>query len=277
VALALLVWVPTGRSVPIAAAQGAPAAERADLLERVKANLRRERKLLLEFTYREKRRPMKVSALGKVSVEAERTFAVHPSSDPDRPNRELIAIGGRPATAQEREEFAREQADRLGRTPEERRERERRDAEARRKAQARLEDAFRVYTFEDQGVETRDGRTLRVVRVIPRPHAETRSDVGKWMKKFRGTAWVSDADAELVRLEMTATDSISLGWGIIGRIAEGTHLTYTRRLTASGVWFPATARFQARGRTLIFRSFEVDTTTEWFDYRPVATSESRMR
>ena len=107
----------------------------------------------------------------------------------------------------------------------------------------------------------------RVIAVVPRPEAQTRSDMGGWMKKFRGRAWVREDVAELVRLEMTAIDSISLGWGVIGRISEGTKITYVRRPIPDGVWLPARARFEARGRTLLFRSFDVDVTTEWFDFR----------
>jgi hypothetical protein len=109
------------------------------------------------------------------------------------------------------------------------------------------------------------------VHLIPRPDADIRSDVGKWLKKFRGIAWVDENAGQLIKLEMSATDTISIGWGFVGRIAEGTTVTYVRRPVSEGVWFPARARFDARGRTLLFRSFEVESTTEWFDYRPHGT------
>src|SRR2546428_160721 len=82
------------------------------------------------------------------------------------------------------------------------------------------------------------------------------------------TAWVDETGAELVKLEMVATDTISIGWGLVGRVAEGSSLTYFRHPIAGGQWFPASAHFDAKGRTLLFRSFDIDTTTEWFDYRP---------
>ena len=88
---------------------------------------------------------------------------------------------------------------------------------------------------------------------------------------LNGTAWVDEAEAELVKVEMTAIDSISIGWGIVGRVAEGSAITYHRRPVAPGLWFPASARFDARGRTLLFRSFDIDTTTEWYDYQPFET------
>jgi hypothetical protein len=231
------------------------------LLQRVRRNIERERALLLEYVYRERRQPVRVSRFGKVSVGEEQVFEVHPSDDPDRPRRVLLEVGGRPATDEEKAEYARRyEAQRSSRTPAERK-------EAGEKAEARVDDAFRVFRFEMGRTETTAGRTTRVVKVLPRPDARTYSDIGKWLKKFRGQAWVSEADGELVRIEMIATDTIFLGWGFVARIGEGTRLSYVRKPVGSAGWFPAEARFELHGRTLMFRSFSVDTTTEWFDYR----------
>lgn len=258
-------------AVAAALAQAAPRAvtDPSVLLERVKANLRRERELLLEYTYREKRRAIKVSPLGKVSVGDEELYEVYPSSDPDVPRRVLVAVNGRPLTPAERAAWlaSRGSGGPDDEGPRDRQQRLRREAEARRKAEQRFEDAFRVFRFELDGQETVDGRLARVVLVRPQRDARTVSDAGRWMKKFEGRAWVSEADAELLRLELVAVDTIWIGLGIVGRVHEGTRITYTRRPDPTGVWFPARARIEARGRTLLFRSFNVDSVTEWFDYR----------
>jgi hypothetical protein len=272
-ATSLTARAPTGGQSPASAGRSSAAPEpETALLTTVRENLRRERERLLDYVYRERRQPMRVSRLGKVSVEAVQLFEVYPTGDPDRPRRVLVSVGGRPATEEEREAFARRHARDAPA------EEARRAEETRRRAQERFDDAFRVYRFELQGSDTVDGIAARVVAVTPRPGAQTRSDLGKWMKRFEGTAWVSETAAELLRLEMVATGTISLGWGFIGRIAEGTRITYARRPVGDGVWLPALARFEARGRTLLFRSFEVDTRTEWFDYRPyvpAGAAESR--
>jgi hypothetical protein len=129
-----------------------------------------------------------------------------------------------------------------------------------------------VYLFVPDGQEEVEGRLTQVVRVVPRPGVDTRSDVGKWLTRFAGRVWVDTTLQELVKVEMVATDTISLGWGVVGRISEGTKVTYLRRPVDGGLWFPAAVRYEARGRTLIFRSFQLDSTTEWFDYRPAAAS-----
>lgn len=242
-------------------------AESSALIAGVYDNLKRERQLLLEYVYREKRRPVRVSALGKLSMGDEQTLDVYPSADPDRPRRVLVAVNGRPPTEAERAEYLKDRPPAA-----DRREQERREAEMRRRAQERLDDAFRVFLFVAEGEDMVEGRLTRVVRVVPRPGVDTRSDVGKWLRRFAGHVWVDTNEKELVKVEMTATDSISLGWGVVGRISEGTKITYLRRPIAGGTWFPATVRYEARGRTLVFRSFELDLTTEWFDYRPYTSA-----
>jgi hypothetical protein len=258
-----------------ASGQATAKAEVADtnsLLQRVKTNLQRERQLLLEYSYREKRRPIRISALGKVSLGDELVFEVLPSGDPDRPRRILLSVNGRPPTPQERaEEERRHNRGTRESTPDQRAADERRAADARRKAQERFEDAFRVYRFVDLGAETLGGQQARVVSVEPRPDVETKSDLGDMLKNFRGRAWVIEPDAQLVRLELEAVDSISIGWGVVARIAEGTHVTYERRAVAPGLWFPARGRVQARGRTLLFRSFAIDSVADWFDYQKIGS------
>lgn len=268
--------------VPGAASQdGTLALAESPLLTRVRASLQQERQRLLEHAYKERRRPLRVSALGKVTLGPRQEFDILPSADVDRPYRVLVAVDGRPATAEERREYARRHPNPANDTPAQRRARAEREAEARRKAEQRFQDAFRIYAFESAGTEVVDGVSLRQVRITPRPAVEPQSDMGKHMKKFTGLAWVDEQGAELVRLRLVATDTISIGWGMVGRVAEGTTITYTRKPAAGDQWFPASLRFEARGRTLLFRSFDIDTTTEWFDYRPwrpspaAADTESR--
>jgi hypothetical protein len=234
------------------------------LIARVRQTLERERQLLQEYVYRERRRPVKVSATGKVSVGDEHVYEVYPSADPDRPRRVLLTVGGRPADGSR--DPSREQ--RGPETERQRRDREREDAERRRRAAERLDDAFGVFRFALRETTVVNGTRTLVVDVIPRPDVKTRSDVGKWMKRFRGTAWIDEQGAQLMRLEMIATDAISIGWGVIGRMAEGTTVMYERRPFGDGLWFPAAARITARGRTLLFRTFDIDSYTEWYDYRP---------
>jgi hypothetical protein len=152
-------------------------------------------------------------------------------------------------------------------TPAQRAEREKKDARDRRERDALINDAFAVFEAKVAGRETVDGRTLLVATLTPRERAETKTREGKWMKKFAGTIWVSESDYQIARIEMTALDTITIGWGLVGRVHEGSRLTFVRRKVNDEVWLPAEMRFQAKGRTLVFRGFQFDTITTYSDYK----------
>ena len=73
---------------------------------------------------------------------------------------------------------------------------------------------------------------------------------------------------------MRAVDDVSIGWGIVGRVHEGSRFVFARRKT-DGAWLPSEVTFQATGRTLLFRKFEIDTTTTFSNYQRVDPSPDR--
>jgi hypothetical protein len=66
---------------------------------------------------------------------------------------------------------------------------------------------------------------------------------------------------------MQARDDISIGWGIVGRVHEKTRLLATRKRVGI-VWLPSEFIIDATGRTLMFRTFDVQLVTNYSDYRP---------
>src|SRR5581483_3431307 len=66
------------------------------LIEKVREHLRTDRELQTQYTYLERRRDVKVSKLGKVTVGPERTFEVYPGDAPGRTYKRLVAVDGTP-------------------------------------------------------------------------------------------------------------------------------------------------------------------------------------
>ncbi len=154
---------------------------------------------------------------------------------------------------------------------------ERRKAEEERREQAEmLEDAFRVYAFAVQGRESIDGRDAIRVSLEPRRDVKTRTRQGGWARHFRGMAWISEVDYELARLDLQCIDTLSIGLGLLARIHEGSRITFERRPSIDGVWLPHRSSMVASARFLLIRRYQVDTTTEYSDYRrfEVDTSEA---
>jgi hypothetical protein len=227
-----------------------------------------------DFTYLERRRDVKISKLGKVTIGPPRTFQVLPAPTPGQTYKRLIAENGVPLSSEElarreaehqkdlaeaeerkRRESASQRSDRLERAASEQRQRDQ-----------ILEDAFRVYQARIEGRTTVDGQPVLITHLTPRDDAEVSTREGRWMKQFEGQLWVAEADYQVVKIDMRATGDITIGWGVVGRIHKGTRVLYVRR-RFENAWLPAETTYEASGRTLIFRPFQFNVSTTYSDYK----------
>ena len=248
-------------------------------MRKVRDAARLDYEILREFTYIERRRDIRLSKLGKVTVGPLRAFEVYPSAVPGRTYKRLIEVDGRaldPAELArrdaEREESLREAAERRRKeSAADRRERLEREARERRERDAVLDDAVAVFEVTFTKRETQEGRSILVGRVTPRSGARVTTREGRWLKMFAGDVWISEADHQIVRLDMRAQDDVSIGWGIVGRVNRGSRFVFVRRHVL-GAWLPAEVTFEATGRTLLFRKFHINTTTTFSEYRRRAAS-----
>jgi hypothetical protein len=258
---------------PQSSAAGLPA-DPAAVMKKVRDAGRLDYEILKEFTYLERRRDLRISKLGKVTVGPMRTFEVYPSAVPGRTYKRLIAVDGRPLGD---EELARRDAERqrsLHEAEERRRseaDRQRaarlaKEAEERRERDAVLDDALAVFEVTFSRREIVDGRPLLIGTATPRPHARVSTREGRWLKQFAGDIWISEADYQIARLDMRAIDDVSIGWGIVGRVHKGSRFVFARR-HVQGAWLPSEVTFEATGRTMLFRRFQIHTTTTFSDYR----------
>jgi hypothetical protein len=251
-----------------------PLPDPARLMRDVRAAARFDYELLEQFTYVEQRRDIRISKLGKVTVGPMRTFEVHPSAQPGRTWKRLVAVDGKPLDPvelarrdAEHERHVREQAERQAReTPARRARRLEEEAEARREREAIVDDAFAVYRPTVVGRETLEGQTVLSIALTPRPDARVTTREGRWMKQFEGRVWIAEDDNQVAGLELQAIDDVTIGWGVVGRVHEGSRFVFRRR-KIEDTWLPAEVRFQGTGRTLLFRTFEIEAVTSYSNYR----------
>jgi hypothetical protein len=244
-------------------------------IEQVRARLKTDEELLRQYTYRERRRDIEVSKLGKVSLGPLREFEVYPSPIPGETYKRLVVVNGKPLDAatlakqdQEHRDDLLERREELEReTPDERAERLEKRAKEQREEQERLEDGFRVFDIQLIGRDTIDGRQMIVAELTPKPDADPKTRIGKTMKKMHGRAWVNEQDLEIAQVVVEVIDDVKIGWGIIGRLHEGSELMFQRTKVNDEIWLPSLMHVKMSGRTLIFRKFALHTTTEYSDYR----------
>jgi hypothetical protein len=246
-----------------------------ELIGKVRANLQLDNKLLTQYTYLERRSDVRVSKLGKVTVGPERTFEVYPSGRRGRTYKRLVEVDGKRLDAAEldRRDEEHRQAVLAGvereknESPADRAARLKKDADDERERNQVVDDGFAVYDIKLAGQEARDGCQMTVASLTPRPNAVTRTELGGYFKKFKGHAWVCQDDYQVARIEMEAIDDITIGWGLLGRVHEGSKFTFTRKKVNGEIWLPAEAKFEASGRTLLFRKFQLFTVTSYSDYK----------
>jgi hypothetical protein len=254
--------------------QSPPLPDRDAFMSMVRAAIRLDSDLQKDFTYLERRRDVKVGVLGKVSVGPLRTFEVFPSAEPGQTYKRLIAIDGKPldsAELQERDsehqrDVENEARRRLSETPAQRARRLERAERDKREKVAILEDALRVFEPTVVARETIDGEPTIVVDMKPRANARVTTREGNWMKQFQGRAWFVEQDGQFARLEVQSMDDVSVGWGIVGRLHKGSRILVERRPVGQK-WLPWRLTFDAAGKTLMFRSFDLYVVNEYSDYK----------
>jgi hypothetical protein len=262
---------------PRAAPQQEAFPDAASFARRVREAIRLDYELQRQFSYVEQRRDVRVSKLGKVEVGPERTFEVYPSPVPGRTYKRLIAVDGKQLSAAEltrrdrehAEDLAKERAKRERETPEQRQARLDAEAEELRERETIVNDAFAVFQPRFLGRDILEGQKVLLVSLTPREDAKVSTREGRWMKQFEGRAWVSENDFQIAKLEMQARDDVSIGWGILGRVHEGSRFVFTRR-KFQDAWLPAEVIFDASGRTLLFRKFDIDVVTTYSQYKRIS-------
>lgn len=243
-------------------------------MKKVRDAARLDYEIQKEFTYLERRRDIRMSKLGKVTIGPLRTFEVYPSPPPGRTYRRLIAVDGQPLDPAElarrdaeRQKSLRDAEERRrSETPRHRAARLKAEADERQERDAVLDDALAVFEVSFTGRDVIDGQPVFVARATPRPGARVTTREGRWLKQFAGQVWISESDYQIARLDMRALDDVSIGWGIVGRVHKGSRFLFARR-KIEDTWLPAEVTFEASGRTLLFRRFQFTTTTTFSDYR----------
>jgi hypothetical protein len=114
-----------------------------------------------------------------------------------------------------------------------------------------------------------DDHETIVFSLSPRRDAKPRTRAGRDMAHFSATAWVSESDFELVRLELVAihTVKMGLGVGLFARLHQGASATFARRKINGEVWLPATAIYEGSARLGLVKVVRQRGESEFSNYR----------
>jgi hypothetical protein len=117
------------------------------------------------------------------------------------------------------------------------------------------------------GEETIHGRPAWILACEPRHGYRAKNLRARVFEKMRGRIWIDQEERELVRADVEMFDSVSVGWGVLGRIEKGTKFFLQRSRVGEGVWLPQAQTIRLSARMLLFKTLRSETTTRYSDYR----------
>ena len=271
----MLVAVPT--------AQERPLPELQPFLAQARTRLQTDNERQRSYIYVETQRRMKLDGAGKTRSESVKVVESYPPlpGEGERWERVLEEDGRRKTAA----ELARQDADRQktaealarrlsSQSPADRAKAVRAYEQDRKEALDRINDIFIAYDITMAGRERIDGHDTIALTLEPKPNARPVTREGRWMQYFRCRAWISEADHELVRLNVEAIRDANVGFGLLARMNKSTVMTFTRRFVNSEVWLPARADYTIKARVLMLKRYLQGGTIEFSNYRKFSVDTS---
>ncbi len=142
-------------------------------------------------------------------------------------------------------------------------EKEEKSREEDRKFVLEVADAF---NFRLSGSEVIGGHDTWVLDGEPRPGYEPKSRSAKTLSKFKGRVWIDKAEAEWVRIDITAIDTLSVGF-VLARIHKGTHIMVEMTRVNDEVWLPKHVQVHIDLRLALLKSYDEDMEQTFRDYK----------
>jgi hypothetical protein len=220
----------------------------------VRANLAAANQAQDRYAYKERRSDVHRNPFGRIGTGGVRVYEMRPAGEPGVWLRRLLEREGKPVADQEPERIQRR---------------------GRPQGRSAVEDTVSTLRFAIDRREVVNGRDVIMVRFEPRADAMPQTREGRLARVFKGTIWVDEAAREVMRVDATAIDDISYGFGVLARLHEGTVVTLTREPIDGDIWLPTSIRFKGEGRAVLVRKLNVDYAVEWFDYTNVSTPNSQ--
>jgi len=245
-----------------------PLPELKPFLDDVRKNLHTNNLLLSEYTYTEKETRTELDSAGKPKNTDVKVYQVLRGPDPQDEYRRLVSRNGMPVDSKELEKQDRERQKELDK-------RKRKSAAELQKARDEQErrdekiiaDVFALYDIRMLAREPINGRPAIRLAFRPRPRYKPATREGKIMQKLSGEAWVNESDYEVVRLEAEAVDTISIGFGLFGKISKGSRISAARVRINNEVWLPSRIEVRISGRVLLLKGLNFREVVEYSDYR----------
>ena len=125
------------------------------------------------------------------------------------------------------------------------------------------------------GEDVIDGRKTMALDCLPRAGYKATNVRARVFEKVHGKVWVDVAESQIARVDADVFDTVSIGWGVIGKVQKGTRFHLERRRLPDGSWLPESQSIRFGARILVFKSLEQEEITHYSEYRHKAIVAAR--
>jgi hypothetical protein len=147
-------------------------------------------------------------------------------------------------------------------------EKEEKQREEDRKFVLEVADAFNFHLL---GSEVIDGHDSWVLEAEPHPGYEAKNREAKMLSKFKGRVWIDKAETQWLKLDITAIDTISVGF-VLARIHKGSRVLVELTRVNDEVWLPKHVQVHFDARVALFKSYDEDVEQTYRDYKKFRTN-----
>jgi len=243
-----------------------------DLLRRAEEKDLENDKRLRDYTYIEREERHKLNGRGGEPAEAKKI---------DSRTWEILEIYGEPVarlTAKDDKTLSTNEAKkeddkiqkiidkRKNESEDDRRKRLEKEEKGREEARKFVLEIADAFNFRLLGSEALDGRDAWVLQGEPRPGYEPKSRDARMISKFKGRVWIDKTDAQWVKLDITAIDTISFGF-VLARVHKGTHILFEQIRVNDEVWLPKQVEIHLDARVALFKAYDEDIELTFHDYK----------
>ena len=133
----------------------------------------------------------------------------------------------------------------------------------------------KAFIFRWAGRISVNGRPVVKLTFTPDPTYRSAARYAVLYAHSRGTAWVDESSAQLIRADAQLTDDVSWGGGLIAKLFRGGQFTFEQREVEPNLWMPSRYAYDFDGRKFLF-SLSVHERMEYTEYLRVGPPEEAI-
>jgi hypothetical protein len=133
----------------------------------------------------------------------------------------------------------------------------------------------KAFIFRWAGRVSVNGRPVVKLTFTPDPTYRSQARYAVVYAHSRGTAWVDESSAQLIRADAQLTDDVSWGAGLIAKLFHGGQFTFEQREVEPNLWMPSRYAYDFEGRKFLF-TLSIHERMEYTEYLRVGPPEEAV-